>query len=169
LGWWQTARARHTGPNGQESAFEIIPERNFAVTVLTNSATGLQMHRELLNWAQETYLGLAEKDPPPVSLDETALRPFTGRYVSDTSIIDISPSGDGGLTMKLSYPPAALEMHKAMSNEPPEPPPAITIRMTGDEQYMISDGQYKGMKGHFVRTDGRITGINFTGRLAVKQ
>jgi hypothetical protein len=41
--------------------------------------------------------------------------------------------------------------------------------MTGDEQYMISDGQYKGMKGNFVRTDGRITGINFTGRLAVKQ
>jgi hypothetical protein len=41
--------------------------------------------------------------------------------------------------------------------------------MTGDEQYMISGGQYKGIKGSFVRTDGRITGINFTGRLAVKQ
>jgi len=41
--------------------------------------------------------------------------------------------------------------------------------MTSDEQYIISDGQCKGMKGNFVRTDGRITGINFTGRLAVKQ
>jgi len=41
--------------------------------------------------------------------------------------------------------------------------------MTGDEQFMISDGQYKGMKGHFVRTDGRITGINLIGRLAVRQ
>ena len=30
-------------------------------------------------------------------------------------------------------------------------------------------GQYKGMKGNFVRTDGRITGISFAGRLAVKQ
>jgi hypothetical protein len=41
--------------------------------------------------------------------------------------------------------------------------------MTGDEQYTISDGQYKGIKGSFVRTDGQITGINFTSRLAVKQ
>jgi hypothetical protein len=41
--------------------------------------------------------------------------------------------------------------------------------MTGDEQFTVSDGQFKGMKGSFVRTDGRITGINFTGRLAVKQ
>ena len=41
--------------------------------------------------------------------------------------------------------------------------------MTGDEQYMISDGRYKGMKGNFVRTDGRITGINLIGRLAVKR
>lgn len=34
---------------------------------------------------------------------------------------------------------------------------------------MISDGQYKGMKGSFARTDGRITGITFAGRLAVKR
>lgn len=41
--------------------------------------------------------------------------------------------------------------------------------MTGDEQYTICDGQYEGMKGNFVRKDGRIAGINFTDRLAVKQ
>jgi CubicO group peptidase (beta-lactamase class C family) len=162
--------AAHDGStNGQQSALEIIPERNFAVTVLTNSATGLQMNRELVKWAQETYLGLAEKEPPALALDETSLLPFTGRYVSDTNIIDISPSSDGGLILKLSYTPAALEMSKVISNEPPEPSPATTIRMTGDEQYTISDGQYKGMKGNFVRTDGRITGINLIGRLAVKR
>src|SRR5262249_31347959 len=85
------------------------------------------------------------------------------------SVIDISASGDGGLTAKLSFPPTALESYKAISDEPPELPPGFTIRMTGDEQYMISDGQYKGMKGNFIRTDGQITGINFAGRLAVKQ
>jgi len=162
--------AAHGGStNGQESAFEIVPERNFAVTVLTNSATGLQVNRELVNWAKQTYLGLAEEEPPTVALDEAALLPFTGRYVSDMWIIDISPSGDGGLTAKPSFPPAALESYKAISDEPPEPVPGFTIRMTGDEQYMISDGQYKGMKGSFARAGGRITGINFAGRLAVKQ
>jgi CubicO group peptidase (beta-lactamase class C family) len=162
--------AAHGGStNGQESGFEIVPERSFAVTVLTNWGTGMQVNRELVKWAKETYLGLAEEEPPTVALDEAALRPFTGRYVSDMWIIDISPSGDGGLTAKLSFPPAALETHKAISDEPPEPLPGFTIRMTGDEQFTVSDGQFKGMKGSFVRTDGRITGINFTGRLAVKQ
>jgi CubicO group peptidase (beta-lactamase class C family) len=162
--------AAHGGStNGQESAFELVPERNFAVTVLTNSGTGTQLNRELVNWAKQAYLGLAEKEPPTLALDEAALQPFTGRYVSDMSIIDISPSGDGGLTAELSFPPAALEAYKAISDEPPELPPGFTIRMTGDEQYMISDGQYKGMKGSFARTGGQITGINFTGRLAVKQ
>jgi CubicO group peptidase (beta-lactamase class C family) len=162
--------AAHGGStNGQQSAFEIVPGRNFAVTVLTNSETGMQVNRELVKWAKETYLGLAEEEPPTVALDETALLSLTGRYVSDMSIIDISPSGDGGLTVKLSYPPAALEAHKVISDEPPEPLPGFTIRMTGDEQYVISDGQYKGMKGSFARTDGRITGITFAGRLAVRQ
>ena len=155
--------------NGQQSVLEIIPECDFAVSVLTNSVTGLQMHRELLDWAQRTYLGLAEKEPSALALDETTLLPFTGRYVSETNIVDISPSGDGGLTLKLTYTPAALEMLKVISNEPPEPLPGTTIRMTDDEQYTISDGQYKGMKGNFVRTDDRITGINFIGRLAVKR
>jgi CubicO group peptidase (beta-lactamase class C family) len=162
--------AAHGGStNGQESGFEIVPDRNFAVTVLTNCETGLQVNRELVKWAKQTCLGLADEEPPTVALDDAALLPFAGRYVSDMSIIDTSPSGDGGLTLKLSFPPAALESHKAISDEPPEPPPGFTIRMTGDEQYLISDGQYKGMKGSFARTGGEITGIIFAGRLAVKQ
>ena len=175
ISWWLrdiggVRVAAHGGStNGQESAFELVPERNFAVTVLTNSGTGMQVNRELVKWAEQTYLGLAEEEPLALALDETALQPFTGRYVSDMAIIDISPSGDGGLIAKLSYPPAALESHKAISDEPPEPLPGFTVRMTGDEQYTISDGQYKGMKGNFVRQGGSITGINFGGRLAVKQ
>jgi hypothetical protein len=137
--------------------------------VLTNSGTGLQVNRKLVTWARETYLGLVEEEPAALALDEAALLPFTGRYISETSIVDVSPSGDGGLILKLSYTPAALEMHKVISDEPPEPAPQITVRMTGDAQYTISDGQYKGMKGNFVRQGGSITGINFGGRLAVKQ
>jgi len=162
--------AAHGGStNGQESAFEIVPERGFAVTVLTNSGTGMQVNRELINWAKQTCLGVAEEEPPALALDQAALLPFTGRYVSDMAVIDISPSGDGGLTVTLSVPPAALEAYKAISDEPPELPPRFTIRITGNEQYIISDGQYKGMKGNFARTGGQITGINFTGRLAIKQ
>jgi hypothetical protein len=67
----------------------------------------MQLNRELVNWAKETCLRLAEEEPPTVALDEAALLPFTGRYVSDMSIIDISPSGDRGLTATLSFPPGS--------------------------------------------------------------
>src|SRR5262249_51755403 len=68
--------AAHGGStNGQESAFELVPERSFAVTVLTNSGTGMQVNRELIKWAKETYLGLAEEEPPALALDEVALLP----------------------------------------------------------------------------------------------
>jgi len=113
--------------------------------------------------------GVAEEEPSALALDQAALLSFTGRYVSDMAVIDISPSGDGGLTVTLSVPPAALEAYKAISDEPPELPPRFTIRITGNEQCIISNGQYKGMKGNFARTGGQITGINFTGRLAIKQ
>ena len=48
-----------------------------------------------------------QEEPPTVVLDEAALLPFTCRYVSDMWIIDISPSGDGGLTAKPSFPPGS--------------------------------------------------------------
>jgi len=116
--------AAHGGStNGQESGFEIVPERNFAVTVLTNSGTGLQLNRELIKWAKETYLGLAEKEPPTLALDETALLPFTGRYVSDMSVIDISPSGDGGLTLELSFPRQPSKHTKRSVTSRPSFPP----------------------------------------------
>jgi len=83
----------------------------------------MQVNRELINWAKQTCLGVAEEEPPALALDQAALLPFTGRYVSDMAVIDISPSGDGGLTVTLSVPPAALEAYKAISDEPPELPP----------------------------------------------
>jgi hypothetical protein len=86
----------------RRGAVEIIPERNFAITVLANSGTGLQVSREL---ARETCLTLAEEGPSGLAVDEAALPPFTGRYISDTSVIGSGPSGDGGLILKLPCTP----------------------------------------------------------------
>src|SRR5262249_56200428 len=89
----------------------------------------MKVHRELVKWIRETYLGLAEKEPPTVALDETAVLPFTGRYVSDSYIIDISPSGDGGLIFKMSYPPPPLQSHKPINHHPPPPPPPPPLQI----------------------------------------
>ena len=91
--------------------------------MLTNSGTGLQLNRELIKWAKETYPGLAEEEQPTLALDKTALLPFTGRYVSDMSVIDISPSGDGGLTLELFFPRQPSKRTKRSVTSRPSFPP----------------------------------------------
>jgi hypothetical protein len=60
--------------SARRGAVEIIPERNFAITVLANSGTGRQVNREL---ARQTCLGLADEGPPALAVGEAALPPFT--------------------------------------------------------------------------------------------
>ena len=66
--------------NGQLSAFQLVPERDFAITILTNSSNGSQLHHEILNWALERYLGLRQIEPEPLELSETELAEYTGDY-----------------------------------------------------------------------------------------
>ncbi len=45
--------------HGQRAAFQMVPERNFAVVVLTNSVpNGAQLHGALVKWSLERYLGI---------------------------------------------------------------------------------------------------------------
>src|SRR5215212_3233377 len=50
------------GTNGQQSTFSLVPERGFAVTVLTNAQSGLLLGFEVTDWALDRFLGL---QPPP--------------------------------------------------------------------------------------------------------
>ena len=74
--------------HGQLSAFLLVPERDFAITVLTNSTNGGQLHTAVARWALEAYLGVAEPDPEPLSLTEAELAPYAGRYRTANGTID---------------------------------------------------------------------------------
>ncbi len=76
-------------------------------------------------------------------------------------------ASDGGLLVKTAIDP---EVWKEISSDPPPDEPPFPLGfLEGGDQYIVIEGDAKGMKGHFVRDDsGKISGIHLGGRLANK-
>ncbi|HXM54853.1 MAG TPA: serine hydrolase domain-containing protein [Candidatus Dormibacteraeota bacterium] len=157
---------RHGGTtNGQLSAFVLVPEREFAITVLTNSDTGGQLHQEIVKWALETYLGVAEPEPEPLSLGPDELAPYAGRYRTANGLLELVVEGDR-LVANATYSDEALaKLRSVYGDQIPEQQP-IPIKLLPDDRFVVVEGRGKGGRGYFVREGGAISGVDMGGRLA---
>ena len=153
---------------GQLSAFQMVPERDFAVAINTNSTSGGLLHRELLAWTLKEYLGVVEPEAQPLDLPAGQLAEYAGRYLSDTAIYTITVDGDR-LSMSGKPNRQTLQILKKMGQEPPKQQPPIFLKILPGDLCVVSEGPAKGVKGEYQRVSGVITGLNFGGRLAVKQ
>ena len=79
---------------GQRSGYFMVPSRNFAMTVLTNSEGGGKLLAELFaeDWSLRTFAGINNLPATPQQLSASDLAPFEGRYVTD----DIDAAGELG-------------------------------------------------------------------------
>jgi len=153
--------------SGQHSIFEMVPERRFAITSLTNCGpNGGEFNEEIMRWAFESYLGADMSDPEPLRLDDDALEPYVGRYETIAAIADIR-ADDGMLIIDVTIRPEVLEqLNEEADDEPPIP---IGILPGDGDRYIVPDGPAKGMKGYFTRdADGRVDGVHLGGRLATR-
>src|SRR5436190_454571 len=150
---------------GQHSTFEMVPERRFAVTSLTNCGpNGGEFNEQITRWAFEAYLGVEIKDPVPVRLGDDALAEYAGRYETIAAIADLT-AADGLLIIDVTIRPEVLE--QLGEQEADEPPIPIGILAGDGDRYIVPDGPAKGMKGYFTRDDsGKINGIHLGGRYA---
>ena len=154
---------------GQLSAFQMVPDRQFAVAINTNSTSGGLLHRELLAWTLKAYLGVEEPEAQPLDLPEDQLREYAGDFLGDTAIFTVKVEGDHlSLTGKPNKQTLAL-LKKLGQEVPKTEQPPILLKILPGDLCMVSEGPAKGMKGEDQRVSGVITGINFGGRLAVKQ
>ena len=157
--------------NGHHSEFTMVPEHNFAIAVLTNSGpNGPQLYQELTKWALENYIGVIKKDPEPIKLDDDKLDEFSGIYETIAAICKIYPE-EGDLFIKVALKPEMLaKIRESGEDEPDDQPPfPLGILPGDDDQYIITDGPAKGMKGYFVRGDGdQIDAVHVGGRLATR-
>ena len=156
---------------GQHSDFVMVPERNFAISTLTNCGpNGNEFNDSIVKWALETYIGVRDVDPEPLSLTAEELRPYTGRFETIAAIAEIKP-GDGNLMLEVEIKPETLEQLREAGEEvPPDPPPFPLALLPGDgDRYIVVDGPAKGMKGYFVRNDaGDVEAVHVGGRLATR-
>ncbi len=93
--------------SGQRSEFFMVPERDFAMTLLTNSEGGAQLTVDLFgdDWALRRFAGISNLPANTQHLSAEDLAPYQGRYVAELipesgtlerSVIDFV-AGDGRL------------------------------------------------------------------------
>lgn len=152
---------------GQHSIFEMVPERRFAITSLTNCGpSGSEFNEQILRWALEHYLGIEVHDPEPIRLDDEQLAPYAGRYETIASILDLRIE-DGGLVMEATIRPEVLE--QLGEEEQYDPPYPIGMLPGEGDRYIVTDGPAKGMRGYFGRDQaGLIEGMHVGGRYATR-
>lgn len=153
------------GTNGQISAFWMVPERDFAFTLLTNADRGEFVCKEASEWVMREFLGVEEPDPEPMEMPETELEEYAGRYV-------VGGTGD---SVELRIEGSALRLeeaygdHTAISETNPEPPHPARVGFYARDRMVFIDGPHKGARAEFLRgPEGGIRWLRM-GRIYARQ
>jgi CubicO group peptidase (beta-lactamase class C family) len=162
--------------SGQHSGFFMVPERNFAMTVLTNSEGGTHLVNELFgdDWALRSFAAISNLPATPQHLDAVALEPYQGRYVAEhidqagiagQAIIEFRV-GDGQLDGTMSAPDIT-------GNNPEQESGSRLGLAFYQPDYGIDlgpDNKPVGTRSDFVRgSDGAIAWFRSHGRLYRRQ
>ncbi|EMD28525.1 serine hydrolase domain-containing protein [Amycolatopsis azurea] len=163
LSWLHTTHGaarlvRHGGnvSNLQLSEFVTLPEHDFAVTVLTNSAGGAALGRQVVDWCLENLVGLPEVASAP-PLPSPALAEYTGRYETGQLAYEFTDR-DGVLWAQMV---ADVEGF-------PSPPPFEAVFVSEDAIAPAADTRRPAAR--FLRNDhGEVTLVEFGGRTAKRR
>jgi CubicO group peptidase (beta-lactamase class C family) len=150
---------------GQESGFFFVPQRGFAMTVLTNSMGGAKLTAELVSsdWALREFAGLSDPPAVPRTLPPAQLAPYEGRYQS----WNIMPFGPPDQFVEATIDiRAANGGLRAMSDDGSE----TTLAFYRDDFVLVTDEDGQTHRSDFLRgPDGRIAWFRDGGRLYVYQ
>src|SRR4051812_23174490 len=148
---------------------EIVPERNFAIAILTNASTGWRLIQDVEREALKSYLsasyatnqaiahrGLVETLPSVEPLArQPAPAPYVGTYTRPTSSYIVR--ADGG----------PLFVRDRSGTETGRESP---VAFYGPDRVVVTDGPDRGQSIEFVRDDsGLVNWIRVVGRVAVRQ
>jgi len=87
-----TVYAHGGATHGQQAYFFYIPEKDFALAILTNSDDGGIITAQTFGWALDLYFGIKLKSPKPLETPQE-LKEFSGRYQIGTECFDIKVKG----------------------------------------------------------------------------
>lgn len=152
---------------GQHSGFLLVPERDFAMTLLTNSSGGTALKVELFydDWALQRFAGLHNPPASPTDISPEQLAEYEGSYIARS----IDKSGRlQETTMTATRRDGRLLWSAEVDRESAQ---TLTFYR---RDYVLVEGESLGALGstraNFVRNaNGRVEWYSFGGRLHRRQ
>lgn len=164
LGWalrriGETRIIEHGGTTiGFQAGLQLLPDRDYAIAILTNSDRGHQAEPEIKTWALKQYRGLASKQPDVVPMKASRLDIFAGTYEQRLATITITREGD-------RLWPNAVSKDLEEGKDHPRPP--VWLAPVSDREFLVVEGDGAGARIDFIfdekqlpiraRTGGRIS------------
>ncbi|WP_152360257.1 serine hydrolase domain-containing protein [Microlunatus speluncae] len=145
----------HGDVAGQHSSVTVLPERDFAIVVLTNATpNGRELAERILRRVLETRLGLVERPPEQLRLGPDELAPYVGIYRTD------------GIELRVVVGGTGLIIHGTVSDgDGPGETLEFPIGMLAEERFRVIGGPFEGLQGEFVREGGAVVAARHVGRL----
>jgi CubicO group peptidase (beta-lactamase class C family) len=152
----------HTGgTHGQTASLSLVPERGFAIAILTNADAGPQLYREITAQTLRDYLNLVETPPVPLDRSPDELAAFVGTYRA--ALDDAELSVQGGALVLQAHPHGGFPF--PTSPAPPAPPP-VRLAFYADDRVVALDPPTQGVYAEFLRDpDGRVAWFRWGGRI----
>lgn len=148
---------------------ELVPERNFAIAILTNSNSGWRLIQDVERAALKEYLnrafstnqaiahrGLLETLPAVEPLiKQPELAAYAGTYERPMNLVSVRLDG-----------PQLIVQVRAKDGQPQIEMP---VAFYGPDRAVVMDGPNRGQSIEFVRdASGRVTWVRVVGRIAVR-
>jgi CubicO group peptidase (beta-lactamase class C family) len=171
LAWWMREAGgiktiQHGGGTyGQISAFNLFPQRDFALAVFTNSMAGAQLIPDVTKEPLAEFLGYREPDPQQIPMAVEQLGEYSGKYVGQLDDL-VLYTKDNDLMIqqenKGGFPTTTTPT-------PPNPPPC-RVAFIGKDLLLVLDGPTKDTRPEFLRdAQGKIVWVRAGGRLHSRQ
>lgn len=154
-------RLGHGGATvGQQALLTMVPERRFAMALLTNAGAGERLGVDIARAAVKEYLAIDDRDPTPLAT-QPALDAYAGRY--SRPFMDVVITVENGALLvqtiqKKGFPNA---------NAPVSPPgPKVPHAFFAPDRAVATAGSQKGARIDFIRNpDGTLGWVRRGGRI----
>jgi CubicO group peptidase (beta-lactamase class C family) len=162
--------ASHGGTlGGHILLLEIVPERNFAIAILTNASVGWRLIQDVEREALRSYLGvtyamnqaiahrgLVETLPAVQPLaQQPDLTPYVGTFARPNNTVVVRADGN------------RLYVSERFNNG--QPIVEMPVSFYGADRVVVTDGAQRGQSIEFVRdAGGKVNWVRVVGRVAVR-
>jgi hypothetical protein len=150
--------AEHSGAtNGFMARLTVVPERGFAIAVLTNGDHGSAAHGKIAEAALERFLALHEESLARISLDGEALARFAGRYRHDLADLTLAVEDGGYRVQRVT--------RNAFTREETGREP-FRLAPVGERLFVVDGGELDGSYAEMILDgNGGVRFLRFGGRL----